>query len=87
MTNSEFKAWFEGFTEALAGLPTKTQWDRIKQQVKKIDGEPTTKYVYLNEDWAPRKRWLRDPYIARLKSNDEPYEALTAMRAAGRLAA
>ena len=34
----EFKAWFEGYTEAMKGAPTEKQWARIKEQVKKIDG-------------------------------------------------
>lgn len=40
MTNREFKAWFEGFTEAMSGTPTKAQWARIKARVAEIDGEP-----------------------------------------------
>ena len=34
----EFKAWFEGYTEAMKGAPSEKQWARIKEQVKKIDG-------------------------------------------------
>lgn len=40
MTHKEFKAWFEGFTEALGGLPTVTQWNMIKEKVSKIDAAP-----------------------------------------------
>lgn len=32
MTPSEFKAWFDGFTEALDGVPSKDQWARIKKR-------------------------------------------------------
>ena len=44
MTNNEFKAWFEGFTEAMGGnMPTKKQWDKIKEKIAAIDG---IAYVY-----------------------------------------
>lgn len=51
MTNSEFKAWFDGFTEAMDGIPNKKQWDRIKTQVKKIDGAPITERHYFDRYW------------------------------------
>ena len=38
MTLDEFKAWFEGFTEAIPGPPNKKQWDRIKERVGEIAG-------------------------------------------------
>lgn len=46
MTPQEFKAWFEGFTEAMTGLPTEAQWEKIKDRVSKIDGRVTTYPVY-----------------------------------------
>lgn len=48
MTPNEFKAWFDGFTEAFAGCPTKAQWTRIKARVSEIDGKPVTERVYLD---------------------------------------
>ncbi len=48
MTPGEFKAWFDGFTEAFAGCPTKAQWTRIKARVAEIDGKPITHTVYLD---------------------------------------
>lgn len=48
MTNKEFKAWFEGFTEALSGTPTKAQWARIKERVAEINGEPITERIYVD---------------------------------------
>ena len=33
MTASEFKAWFEVFSEAIEGLPTEAQWERIREKV------------------------------------------------------
>lgn len=47
MTVSEFKAWFEGFTETLEGPPNQKQWDRIKARVKEVDGVVTTYPVYV----------------------------------------
>jgi len=40
MTNAEFKAWFDGFTDGLDGNPTGKQWERIKAKVAAIDGTP-----------------------------------------------
>lgn len=48
MTASEFKAWFDGFTEALTGCPTNAQWTRIKARVAEIDGNPVTERVYVD---------------------------------------
>jgi hypothetical protein len=36
MTPNEFKLWFEGYAEALNGLPTEAQWARIKERVAQI---------------------------------------------------
>lgn len=48
MTPSEFKAWFDGFTEAFSGCPTKAQWARIKERVSEIDGKAITHTVYVD---------------------------------------
>lgn len=48
MTPQEFKAWFDGFTEAFTGLPNKTQWARIKARVAEIDGSSVTERVYID---------------------------------------
>lgn len=48
MTPQEFKAWFEGFTEAFSGMPTKAQWARIKERVAEIDGKPVTERVFVD---------------------------------------
>ena len=42
MTLSEFKAWFEGYTEGLDGAPTEKQFKRIKAKVAEITGTPIT---------------------------------------------
>jgi hypothetical protein len=51
MTPREFKAWFEGFTEAFTGCPTKAQWARIKERVGEIDGVAVTERIYLDRYW------------------------------------
>jgi len=51
MTPREFKAWFDGFTEAFSGVPTKTQWARIKARVAEIDGSPITERVFVDRYW------------------------------------
>lgn len=38
MTNTEFQAWFEGYTEEMKNPPNKTQWKKIQAKVKEIDG-------------------------------------------------
>jgi len=53
MTLSEFKAWFEGFTENLDGPPNKKQWARICKRVKEIqvDSTPIVVERYLRPYW------------------------------------
>jgi hypothetical protein len=51
MTLSEFKAWFEGYTEDLVGAPTEQQFARIKEKVKAIDGAPTTYPIFVDRWW------------------------------------
>lgn len=56
MILSEFKAWFEGYTEGLEGAPTKAQFERIKEKVKEISGTPITYPIYIDryvQPWRP----------------------------------
>jgi hypothetical protein len=46
MTPQEFKAWFEGYTEAIEEAPSQKQWKRIKTRVAEIDGVVTTHTVF-----------------------------------------
>jgi hypothetical protein len=48
MTPSEFKAWFDGFTENMDYVPTEEQWKRIKARVAEIDGKPVTEKVFVD---------------------------------------
>ena len=51
MTQAEFKAWFDGFTEAIEKAPTQKQWARIKERVTEIDGKAVTERVYVDRYW------------------------------------
>ncbi len=53
MDVSEFKAWFDGFTEAMTKPPSVKQWERIKQRVKQVDGTPTTERHFYDRYWCP----------------------------------
>ena len=58
MTPQEFKAWFDGFTEALGGVPSEAQWARIKARVAEIDGIAITYPIYVDRYWQqPRYEW------------------------------
>lgn len=48
MTFSEFKAWFEGYTEGLDGAPSEKQFERIKAKVAEITGAPITQTVFVD---------------------------------------
>ena len=64
MTLSEFKAWFEGYTEGLEGAPTKAQFDRIKEKVKEISGTPTSYPIFVDRyrQWVQPNQW-GSPYV------------------------
>ncbi len=57
MTLSEFKAWFEGFSEIMEGPPNEKQWKRIKARVAEINGVAVTKTVFVDRyvptPWRP----------------------------------
>jgi hypothetical protein len=38
MTPTEFKAWFEGFCEAIDAAPTPEQWAKIKAKAAEMGG-------------------------------------------------
>lgn len=61
MTLSEFKAWFEGFTENLDGPPSAEQWKRIQKRVKEISGQTTSYPVFVDRYYEPYRRWYYGP--------------------------
>jgi len=54
---SEFKAWFEGFTEDMNGPPSERQWKRIKKRVSEITSDPTPWPVFVNTYVRPYPYW------------------------------
>lgn len=62
MTLSEFKAWFEGFTESMDGPPSLKQWERIQARVKEISGAPVTERHYIDRYWPTVRPIWNGPY-------------------------
>ena len=55
---SEFKAWFEGFTEEMKSPPNKEQWSKIKKRVSEISNDYTPAQVFIDRYWYPyRPYW------------------------------
>lgn len=54
---SEFKAWFEGFTEDMKGPPNKEQWAKIKKHVKEISADYTPAPVFVDRYVYPWRRY------------------------------
>jgi hypothetical protein len=64
MTLSEFRAWFEGFTESQDGPPNAKAWKRIKERVAEISGAPITERIFVDRyrdylDWPDTRRPYR----------------------------
>ena len=36
MKINEFKAWLDGYSEAIHGMPNEQQWSRIKDQIEQV---------------------------------------------------
>jgi hypothetical protein len=64
MNPSEFKAWFEGFTENLDGPPGERAWLRICERVKTIRDAPPVERHHFYDHYA--RPWLTYPqYVPR----------------------
>ena len=73
MTLSEFKAWFDGYTENMDGTPDTKQWKRIKKVVKDIDGNTVSWPVYVERYWPayqPRPYWWTTTGTSLQNQND-----------------
>lgn len=59
MTLSEFKAWFEGFTEDMDGAPSAKQFEKIKAKVGEINDRPIERQVFIEKyrEYFPRPWW------------------------------
>jgi len=58
MNLAEFKAWFQGYTEGMTGMPNQKQWARIQERVAQIqDALPTSYHTFIHEyrpyPWYP----------------------------------
>lgn len=53
MNPSEFKAWFEGFSENMGASPTKIQWKKIKEKVATITDNPTPWPLFVDRYMRP----------------------------------
>lgn len=62
MTPSEFKAWFDGFSEGIENLPTENQWKRIKARVAEIDGVTISYPAFVQRYW-PAPYYYSTPYV------------------------
>jgi len=60
---SEFKAWFEGFTEEMSGTPNKAQWARIKKRVGEITNDYTPSPIFIEKYARPYRQWWNDRYM------------------------
>ena len=47
MKLNEFKAWLDGYSEAIDEYPTKSQWEKILAKVQDIEPEVVTKVEYV----------------------------------------
>lgn len=58
MNLSEFKAWFEGFTEDMDKPPSVKQWGRIKEKIGLIkDAPPVPQHVFHDHYYRPWRRY------------------------------
>ena len=99
MTLSEFKAWFDGYTEGIETAPTADQFARIKARLAEIDNTPTTRTIFLDRyvktrpDWWPARdvAWLKGEStkgaVEEVSFADVKPEGHGAFRALGRLEA
>lgn len=62
MNLSQFKSWFEGFTENLSGVPNKRQWARIQERVAEISPDPMPPTVFIDRYVRPYRPWWQDQF-------------------------
>lgn len=84
---TEFKAWFQGYTEEMDAPPNKAQWAKIKKRVAEITADYTPTPVFI-EKWVHpyRRYWQQPEYVAWRTNNtaDCTSPRLTDWSAAGR---
>lgn len=60
MTPQEFKAWLEGFSEAIDEAPTPEQWAKIKAKAAKIVPAPAPSLPVTVDRTIGGPRWATD---------------------------
>lgn len=80
MTLSEFKAWFEGYTDGMGDQPPNAkQWGAIKAKVGKITGTPITYPIYVERyhpgywngaTWITNPVWVGGSHVGHGVSNN-----------------
>jgi hypothetical protein len=88
MNLSEFKAWFEGFTESMEGAPSEKAWERIKGRVKEIkDAPPVERHHFHDYYVRPWKRyWDYDYPRAHLSTERTATQIFSHSRSSGSIA-
>ena len=66
---SEFKAWFQGFTEEMDGPPNKKQWAKIQKQVEEITADYTPSRIFIDRYIRPYRPYWDQPYYERWTTN------------------
>ncbi len=82
MNLSEFKAWFEGFTEDMDKPPTAKQWKRVKARVEEITSEPTPWPVFVERYFQPYRRYYSEPQWSYTTTCESPSDTVTNNRGA-----
>lgn len=94
MNLSEFRAWFEGFTENLDGTPNDKQWKRIKKRVSEITPDPTPWPVfvdryrpYWHETWSLSAGAAAPTTALSAQQNPNTWDSVTAFNTVGQMEA
>lgn len=61
MTLDEYKAWLDGFSSSINGVPTIEQWNKIKDKLNQVFISNTENYPYI--PYSPQ------PWIAPYSKN------------------
>jgi len=84
MTTSEFKAWFDGFSQGVSDSPTKEQWEMIKKKMDEVSEETPYQVPNLTRLSPPlefnpnHKSILNPPYTVTCKTNDSSTHCVSA---------
>lgn len=75
MNLSEFKFWFDGFTDHMKGPPSAEAWKKIKAKIESIkDDPPVTKEIFINDYYWPstyRKIWrYNEAWMSRTRDSN-----------------